>query len=116
MCNDSRVRRWTKDLNLAKDAAEDGCGGQSLDTGQFLAHGVVGKIEEVLVVARATGQHQVADGHGGGVVLHDGRRQHSRRQVLHLAGNERDDLTGGEVGVNVRPEVNLDDADAEHRA
>src|SRR5262249_49435866 len=104
------------DLHLAEDAAEDGSGGQALQTGQLVAQLVVGEVEQIAVVARVAGNNEVADGHGGGVVLHDGRRQHPRRQVLQFAGDEGDDLAGGQVGIDDRAEVDLDDADAQQRA
>src|SRR5262249_55095005 len=104
------------DLHLAEDAAEDRGGGQPLDGGQLVVQLVVGEVEEVLVVAAAAGDDEVADGDAAGVVLENAGRQRGRGQVLELAPEQGDDLAGGQVGVHLREEADLDDADAEQRA
>ena len=104
------------DLHLAEDAAEDGCGRQAFDTRQLIAELMVGQVEEILVVARVAGDDQVADRNGRRIILQDAGRQHARWQVLHFAVDKGNYLAGGDVGIDFRPEVHLDDADAEQRA
>src|SRR5262249_51627463 len=90
--------------------------GQALDAGQVLTQPGVGDVEQVLVVAAAAGDDQVADWYGRGVVIEDGGRQHARGQVLHLTVDQRDDLRGGDVAGHLGAEVDLDDADAQQRS
>src|SRR5262249_41723195 len=99
------------DLHLAEDAAEDRGGGQALDVGQLVADGRVGQVEQFAVVAAVAGDDQLPDRDGAGVELEDRRRQHAGGHELHLAVDEGDDLAGGDVGIDLRAEVNSDNAD-----
>jgi hypothetical protein len=77
---------------------------------------VVGQVEQFAVVAAVAGDDHLPDRDGAGVELEDARRKHARGHELHLTVDQRDDLAGGDVGIDLRAEVYFDDADAQHRA
>ena len=102
-------------LNLALLAAVRKGRLLSLDSGQLGADIVLTQVVQLLFVEPLTREAQHQNGHAGGVVLNDERRQRTGRQTaqLHLADGR--DLGYGAGDVDLRMKKYFDESDAVER-